>query len=116
MGGREGSSGAGGTSKLESVDEGGLDDYWAAAGAGFGRGPQPPEELVCPITNELMKDPVRAADGRLYEKEAIEVRKGVGEGWERELYMQRDVPRYKLFYVDAWRCACHSNRGVKGSC
>ena len=67
----EGASGAGGTSKLETVDEGGLDDYWAAAGAGFGRGPQPPEELVCRITNELMKDPVRAADGRLYEKEAI---------------------------------------------
>ncbi|KAM6129924.1 WD repeat, SAM and U-box domain-containing protein 1 isoform 3-T3 [Pterocles gutturalis] len=31
-----------------------------------------PDELLCPITRELMKDPVIAADGYSYEKEAIE--------------------------------------------
>lgn len=33
----------------------------------------PPASLVCPITNELLKDPVRACDGLAYEREAIEV-------------------------------------------
>jgi hypothetical protein len=28
---------------------------------------------VCPITNDVMKDPVRACDGLAYEREAIEV-------------------------------------------
>ncbi len=36
-------------------------------------GPDVPEELVCPLTNELMKDPVLAADGCAYERSAIEV-------------------------------------------
>ncbi|XP_064926163.1 WD repeat, SAM and U-box domain-containing protein 1 isoform X1 [Columba livia] len=31
-----------------------------------------PEEFLCPITRELMKDPVIAADGYSYEKEAME--------------------------------------------
>ncbi|XP_011893860.1 PREDICTED: WD repeat, SAM and U-box domain-containing protein 1 isoform X2 [Cercocebus atys] len=31
-----------------------------------------PDEFVCPITRELMKDPVIASDGYSYEKEAIE--------------------------------------------
>uniref|UniRef100_A0A8B9FEV5 WD repeat, SAM and U-box domain-containing protein 1 n=1 Tax=Amazona collaria TaxID=241587 RepID=A0A8B9FEV5_9PSIT len=31
-----------------------------------------PDEFLCPITRELMKDPVIAADGYSYEKEAIE--------------------------------------------
>jgi hypothetical protein len=34
----------------------------------------PPAGFVCPITNELLKDPVRACDGLAYEREAIEVR------------------------------------------
>ncbi|XP_005724210.1 WD repeat, SAM and U-box domain-containing protein 1-like isoform X2 [Pundamilia nyererei] len=31
-----------------------------------------PDEFLCPITRELMKEPVIAADGYSYEKEAIE--------------------------------------------
>ncbi|XP_060033858.1 WD repeat, SAM and U-box domain-containing protein 1 isoform X2 [Erinaceus europaeus] len=31
-----------------------------------------PDEFICPITRELMKDPVIAADGYSYEKEAME--------------------------------------------
>lgn len=29
---------------------------------------EPPEEFLCPITQELMKDPVVASDGHTYEK------------------------------------------------
>lgn len=32
---------------------------------------QPHRELICPITQELMRDPVVAEDGYTYEKEAI---------------------------------------------
>jgi len=34
---------------------------------------EPPADLICPITGEVFHDPVRAADGRCYEGEAIEV-------------------------------------------
>ena len=34
--------------------------------------PEPPNEFVCPITQELMHDPVLAADGFAYERSAIE--------------------------------------------
>lgn len=33
---------------------------------------EPPSQLVCPITMELMDDPVMAADGHTYERSAIE--------------------------------------------
>ena len=33
---------------------------------------EPPDELVCPITQELMQDPVMCADGESYERNAIE--------------------------------------------
>jgi hypothetical protein len=33
--------------------------------------PNPPNELVCPITQEIMFDPVVASDGRTYERDAI---------------------------------------------
>jgi hypothetical protein len=33
--------------------------------------PNPPDELVCPITQEIMFDPVVASDGRTYERKAI---------------------------------------------
>ena len=33
---------------------------------------EPPRQLVCPITMELMEDPVIAADGHTYERSAIE--------------------------------------------
>jgi hypothetical protein len=36
-----------------------------------GRGGAPPEELLCPITTDLMDDPVVAADGHSYERAAI---------------------------------------------
>lgn len=32
---------------------------------------QPPEDFVCPITQQLMIDPVQASDGHTYEREAI---------------------------------------------
>lgn len=32
---------------------------------------QPPREYVCPITNDVMQDPVSACDGRSYERTAI---------------------------------------------
>ena len=34
--------------------------------------PEPPAEFVCPITLELMRDPVLASDGHAYERQAIE--------------------------------------------
>uniref|UniRef100_A0A672I7W9 WD repeat, SAM and U-box domain-containing protein 1 n=1 Tax=Salarias fasciatus TaxID=181472 RepID=A0A672I7W9_SALFA len=35
-------------------------------------GPEAPDEFLCPITRELMKDPVIAADGYSYERQSIE--------------------------------------------
>ena len=35
-------------------------------------GQEPPDELLCPITFELMEDPVFAADGHTYERRAIQ--------------------------------------------
>ena len=32
----------------------------------------PPDEVFCPITTEIMRDPVLAADGHTYERSAIE--------------------------------------------
>ena len=34
--------------------------------------PEPPDEYVCPISQELMEDPVLASDGHAYERRAIE--------------------------------------------
>ena len=34
--------------------------------------PEPPEIFVCPITQELMQDPVMATDGHTYERHAVE--------------------------------------------
>ena len=33
---------------------------------------EPPADFVCPITTEVMSDPVMAADGHAYERTAIE--------------------------------------------
>jgi len=33
---------------------------------------EPDDDLLCPITLDLMRDPVQAADGRTYERDAIE--------------------------------------------
>ena len=33
---------------------------------------EPPDDFVCPITQELMVDPVIASDGHAYERDAIE--------------------------------------------
>ena len=37
-----------------------------------GEGAEPPDDFVCPITQELMVDPCFAADGHTYERHAIE--------------------------------------------
>ena len=34
--------------------------------------PEPPDEFVCPISHELMEDPVLASDGHAYERVVIE--------------------------------------------
>ena len=33
---------------------------------------EPPDDFICPITTEVMSDPVMAADGHAYERTAIE--------------------------------------------
>ncbi|EOD28188.1 hypothetical protein EMIHUDRAFT_254122, partial [Emiliania huxleyi CCMP1516] len=33
---------------------------------------EPPDDFICPITTEVMSDPVMAADGHAYERSAIE--------------------------------------------
>ncbi|EOD17969.1 hypothetical protein EMIHUDRAFT_61507, partial [Emiliania huxleyi CCMP1516] len=33
---------------------------------------EPPDDFICPITTEIMSDPVVAADGQSYERSAIE--------------------------------------------
>ena len=33
---------------------------------------EPPADFICPITTEIMSDPVMAADGHSYERSAIE--------------------------------------------
>ena len=33
---------------------------------------EPPTDFICPITTEIMSDPVMAADGHAYERSAIE--------------------------------------------
>jgi hypothetical protein len=40
--------------------------------AGNAAAAAPPDNFLCPITNEVMEDPVVAADGHTYEREAIE--------------------------------------------
>ena len=34
--------------------------------------PEPPDEFICPISHELMEDPVLASDGHAYERRVIE--------------------------------------------
>eukprot|EP00878_Enallax_costatus_P039993 GHUV01045951.1.p2 GENE.GHUV01045951.1~~GHUV01045951.1.p2 ORF type:complete len:258 (+),score=123.18 GHUV01045951.1:1450-2223(+) len=48
------------------------DALMASAAAGSA-GAQPPPELMCSITLDLFKDPVRACDGQAYERDAIEM-------------------------------------------
>lgn len=44
----------------------------ANAGGGGGGATDPPYDYLCPITLELMEDPVMTSDGDTYEKDAIE--------------------------------------------
>ena len=44
----------------------------SAAEAPAPREEEPPADFICPITTELMSDPVMAADGHSYERSAIE--------------------------------------------
>ena len=46
---------------------------YAARISGKAKAPmEPPDEYLCPITQELMHDPVIASDGHTYERDAIE--------------------------------------------
>ena len=54
-----------GTSACGSVDD-------VAAAAPGGALQEPPTDFICPITTEVMDDPVMAADGHAYERSAIE--------------------------------------------
>ena len=44
----------------------------SAAEAPAAKEAEPPHDFVCPITTEVMSDPVMAADGHAYERSAIE--------------------------------------------
>ena len=44
----------------------------AAAGASRGTGHPTPPELVCPLSGQVFEEPVVAADGEVYERQAIE--------------------------------------------
>ena len=44
----------------------------SAAEAPTPREDAPPADFICPITTEIMCDPVMAADGHAYERSAIE--------------------------------------------
>ena len=44
----------------------------AAAEAPVAREEEPPADFICPITTEIMVEPVVAADGQSYERTAIE--------------------------------------------
>ncbi|KAL7549865.1 hypothetical protein ACHAWF_013123 [Thalassiosira exigua] len=59
-----GERGQRGYDKRGSGDGGGV--------SGSGSGSDLPREFFCPLTNKLMKDPVRDPDGNVYEREAIE--------------------------------------------
>ena len=57
-----------------------------------------PFEFLCPITNEIMKDPVTAADGYTYEKRAI-------RSWLRRHSTNPTSPmtNEKLTTVNLWK-------------
>jgi len=55
------SSSSSSSEPIENVEDGILKELQAIS-----------EELICPITHELMQDPVLAADGRIYERASIE--------------------------------------------
>jgi len=40
--------------------------------ASLGRGPKVPPQFLCPITGEVMREPVTTADGHAFERRAIE--------------------------------------------
>jgi hypothetical protein len=44
----------------------------AAAAAAMEKARKPPDHFLCPITQDVMIDPVSAADGHMYERRAIE--------------------------------------------
>jgi chemotaxis protein histidine kinase CheA len=44
----------------------------AAAAAAMEKAREPPDHFLCPITQDVMIDPVSAADGHMYERRAIE--------------------------------------------
>ena len=55
-----------------------------------------PRELVCPITQELMRDPVLAADGFSYERLAMQRWFGTGQ---RRRTPDQPLPRYDTLHL-----------------
>ena len=53
-------------------DESGVADRSGTSTSSAIAAAEPPDEFVCPITHEVMEDPVVAADGHTYERAAIE--------------------------------------------
>jgi len=51
------------------------------------------EALICPITHDLMKDPVQAADGLTYERKAIVQRHG---NWRIRYDMRTLIPNHNI--------------------
>ena len=69
--------------------------------------PEPPEELLCPITQELMDDPVVATDGHTYERHAIErwlLKKRTSPKTNEELFNTMLIPNHdKRGIIRAWQ-------------
>lgn len=61
---------------------------------------EPPADLICPITHELMKDPVINAAGQVYEREAIErAFREAPAGAARDPYTNTPLPSLQLTTV-----------------
>ena len=68
--------------------------------------PEPPEELICPITACLMEDPVMTMDGYTYEREAIEAwfRNNNTSPLTREVIPTTLVPNRNLkSQIESWK-------------
>ncbi len=60
-------------SELDYVDNAPLKKLSSKVGSSGALGPrEPPADFICPITQEVMYDPVIAHDGHTYERAAIE--------------------------------------------
>jgi len=81
----------------------------------------PPADFLCPITYELMKDPVTCADGHSYERTALEhwaltlgYKNSPLTGVRFERLATSIVPNHALRkQIEAWR-ASHSEEAATG--